>query len=200
MSYKIIVPDTSTMTADLKQKPKVGYELDAKAIGGMIVFDLGNNGRFKVAPEDEHYFKAAVRCVFAKFHHDELDDIAESLFATDMNLNHVDDALWDMIPEWLRNQYRDMARELERDTKYLQGEPIPVSTDKTITQIASDAYVQGFVTGRLKPPTEIEIDAALRYLNNNVLIRQGITHITVKYALADMCREMRYALTKRTTN
>ena len=59
-------------------------------------------------------------------------------------------------------------------------------------------YLQ--VTGRLKPPTEIEIDAALRYLNNNVLIRQGITHITVKYALADMCREMRYALTKRTTN
>ena len=48
--------------------------------------------------------------------------------------------------------------------------------------------------------TEIEIDAALRYLNNNALIRQDITHTTVKYALADMCREMRYALTKRTTN
>lgn len=90
--------------------------------------------------------------------------------------------------------------QLDFETKYFQGESIPVSTDKTITQIASDAYVQGFIAGRLKPPTEIEIDAALRYLNNNGLIRQDITHITVKYALADMCREMRYALTKRTTN
>lgn len=90
--------------------------------------------------------------------------------------------------------------QLDFETEYLRGEPIPVSTDKTIAQIASDAYVQGFVAGRLKPPTEIEIEAALRYLNNNALIRQGITHITVKNALADMCREMRYALTKRTTN
>lgn len=127
MSYKIVIPDTSTMTADLKQKPKVGYKLDAKAIGGMIVFDLGDNGRFKVAPEDEHYFKAAVRSAFAKFHHDELDDIAESLFATDMNLNHADDALWDMIPEWLRNQYRDMARELERDRKTQNHEKQPAT-------------------------------------------------------------------------
>ena len=90
--------------------------------------------------------------------------------------------------------------QLDFEAEYVRGEPIPVSTDKTIAQIASDAYVQGFVAGRLKPPTEIEIDAALRYLNNNALIRQGITHITVKNALADMCREMRYALTKRTTN
>lgn len=90
--------------------------------------------------------------------------------------------------------------QLDFEAEYVRGEPIPVSTDKTIAQIASDAYVQGFVAGRLKPPTEIEIDAALRYLNNNALIRQDITHITVKYALADMCREMRYALTKRTTN
>lgn len=90
--------------------------------------------------------------------------------------------------------------QLDFEAEYVRGEPIPVSTDKTIAQIASDAYVQGFVAGRLKPPTEIEIDAALRYLNNNALIRQGITHITVKYALADMCREMRYALTKRTIN
>lgn len=70
--------------------------------------------------------------------------------------------------------------QLDFETKYIQGESIPVSTDKTITQIASDAYVQGFIAGRLKPPTEIEIDAALRYLNNNALIRQDITHITVK--------------------
>ncbi|MCM0691998.1 hypothetical protein NBH13_01885 [Bifidobacterium sp. M3-R-103] len=90
--------------------------------------------------------------------------------------------------------------QLDFETEYVRGEPIPVSTDKTIAQIASDAYVQGFIAGRLKPPTEIEIDAALRYLNNNALIRQDITHITVKYALADMCREMRYALTKRTIN
>lgn len=59
--------------------------------------------------------------------------------------------------------------QLDFETKYLQGESIPVSTDKTITQIASDAYVQGFIAGRLKPPTEIEIDAALRYLTNNAL-------------------------------
>lgn len=51
--------------------------------------------------------------------------------------------------------------QLDFETKYIQGESIPVSTDKTITQIASDAYVQGFIAGRLKPPTEIEIDAAL---------------------------------------
>lgn len=90
--------------------------------------------------------------------------------------------------------------QLDFETKYLQGESIQVSTDKTITQIASDAYVQGFIAGRLKPPTKIEIEAALRYLTNNALIRQDTTYITVKYALADMCREMRYALTKRTTN
>ena len=35
MSYKIIVPDTSTMTADLKQKPKVGYELDDDLVRDM---------------------------------------------------------------------------------------------------------------------------------------------------------------------
>lgn len=90
--------------------------------------------------------------------------------------------------------------QLDFETKYLQGESIQVSTDKTITQIASDAYVQGFIAGRLKPPTKIEIEAALRYLTNNALIKQDTTYITVKYALADMCREMRYALTKRTTN
>lgn len=90
--------------------------------------------------------------------------------------------------------------QLDFETKYLQGESIPVSTDKTITQIASDAYVQGFIAGRLKPPTEIEIEAARRYLTDNALIRQGTTYITVSHAIADMCREMRYALTKRTTN
>lgn len=90
--------------------------------------------------------------------------------------------------------------QLDFETKYLQDESIQVSTDKTITQIASDAYVQGFIAGRLKPPTEIEIDAALRYLTNNALIRQDTTYITVSHALDDMCREMRYALMKRTTN
>lgn len=48
--------------------------------------------------------------------------------------------------------------QLDFETEYVRGEPIPVSTDKTIAQIASDAYVQGFIAGRLKPPTEIEID------------------------------------------
>lgn len=89
--------------------------------------------------------------------------------------------------------------QLDFETKYLQDESIQVSTDKTITQIASDAYVQGFIAGRLKPPTEIEIEAALRYLTTTALIRQDTTYITVSHALADMCREMRYALTKRTT-
>lgn len=87
--------------------------------------------------------------------------------------------------------------QLDFETKYIQGESIPVSTDKTIAQIASDAYAQGFIAGRLKPPTEIEIDAALRYLNNNALIRQDITHTTVKYALADMCREIEIRLDEK---
>lgn len=84
--------------------------------------------------------------------------------------------------------------------KWRSADPAILIGRRCIAQIASDAYVQGFVAGRLKPPTEIEIDAALRYLTDTALIRQDITHITVKYALADMCREMRYALTKRTTN
>ena len=99
-----------------------------------------------------------------------------------------------------KEEHMNRKSQLDFEAEYVRDKPIPVSTDKTIAQIASDAYVQGFVAGRLKPPTEIEIDAALRYLNNNALIRQDITHITVKNALADMCREMRYALTKRTTN
>lgn len=35
--------------------------------------------------------------------------------------------------------------QLDFETQYLQGESIQVSTDKTITQIASDAYVRGFI-------------------------------------------------------
>ena len=50
-----------------------------------------------------------------------------------------------------------------------------------------------------RPPTSIELDAALHYLDNHALLRQDITPTTARYALADMCLEMRDALTKRTT-
>ena len=93
-----------------------------------------------------------------------------------------------------------MGSQLDFETEYVRGESIPVSTDKTIAQIASDAYAQGFSAGRLKPPTSIELDAALRYLSNHGLLRQDITLMAARYALADMCREMRDALTKRTTD
>lgn len=65
--------------------------------------------------------------------------------------------------------------QLDFETEYMRGEPITVSTDKTIAQIASDAYAEGFAVGRVKPQTYGEIDAAMRYLAGQGLLRKDIT-------------------------
>lgn len=87
--------------------------------------------------------------------------------------------------------------QLDFELEYVRGESIPVSTDKTIAQIASDAYAKGFAAGRLKPQTEIELDAALRYLAGHGLLRKDITIMEARYAIANMCQAMKWGLTKR---
>lgn len=87
--------------------------------------------------------------------------------------------------------------QLDFETEYLRSESIPVSMDKTIAQIASDAYAQGFAAGRLKPPTCIELDAALRYLAGHGLLRKDITIMEARYAITNMCQAMKWELTKR---
>lgn len=87
--------------------------------------------------------------------------------------------------------------QLDFELEYVRGESIPVSTDKTIAQIASDAYAKGFAAGRLKPQTEIELDAALRYLAGHGLLRKDITIMEARYAITNMCQAMKWGLTKR---
>lgn len=87
--------------------------------------------------------------------------------------------------------------QLDVEAEYVRDEPILVSTDKTIAQITSDAYVQGFVAGRLKPPTEIEIDAGMRYLAGQGLLRKDITIMAARHAIVGMCQAMREELAKR---
>lgn len=87
--------------------------------------------------------------------------------------------------------------QLDFELEYVRGESIPVSTDKTIAQIASDAYAKGFAAGRLKPQTEIELDAALRYLAGHGLLRKDITIMAARHAIVGMCQAMREELAKR---
>lgn len=87
--------------------------------------------------------------------------------------------------------------QLDFETEYLRGWSIPVSTDKTIAQIASDAYAEGFVAGRIKPQTAIEIDAGMRYLAGQGLLRKDITIMAARHAIVGMCQAMREELTKR---
>lgn len=87
--------------------------------------------------------------------------------------------------------------QLDFEAEYVRAEPITISTDKTIAQIASDAYAKGFAAGRLKPQTEIELDAALRYLAGHGLLRKDITIMEARYAITNMCQAMKWGLTKR---
>ncbi len=87
--------------------------------------------------------------------------------------------------------------QLDFEVEYVRGEPTTISTDKTIAQIASDAYVEGFVAGRIKPQTAIEIDAGMRYLAGQGLLRKDITIMAARCAIVGMCQTMREELTKR---
>ena len=87
--------------------------------------------------------------------------------------------------------------QLDFETEYMRGEPITVSTDKTIAQIASDAYAEGFAVGRVNPQTYGEIDAAMRYLAGQGLLRKDITLMAARTAIVGMCQAMREELTKR---
>ena len=89
--------------------------------------------------------------------------------------------------------------QLDFETEYVRCEPIQVSADKTIAQIASDAYAQGFAAGRTKPQTYCEIEAAMRYLAGHGLLRKDITIMAARSAIVGMCQAMREQLMKRGT-
>lgn len=89
--------------------------------------------------------------------------------------------------------------QLDFENEYVRSESIPVSADKTISQIASDAYAQGFVAGRTKPQTSVEIEAAMRYLAGHGLLRKDITLMAARSAIVGMCQAMREQLVKRGT-
>lgn len=87
--------------------------------------------------------------------------------------------------------------QLDFEAEYVRDEPITISTDKAIAQIASDAYMKGFVAGRIKPQTAIEIDAGMRYLAGQGLLRKDITIMAARSAIVGMCQAMREELAKR---
>lgn len=87
--------------------------------------------------------------------------------------------------------------QLDFETEYVRGESIQVSADKTISQIASDAYAEGYAVGRVKPQTYCEIDAAMRYLAGHGLLEKDITLMAARTAIVGMCQAMRGQLMKR---
>lgn len=58
------------------------------------------------------------------------------------------------------------------------------------------AYADGYTAGSLRQPSDVEVAAALRYLLRQGLLREGITIMAAKFAVAGMCSAMAEALEK----
>lgn len=65
-----------------------------------------------------------------------------------------------------------------------------------IAEAVIQAYADGYTAGSLRQPSDVEVAAALRYLLRQGLLREGITIMAAKFAVAGMCSAMAEALEK----
>lgn len=65
-----------------------------------------------------------------------------------------------------------------------------------IAEAVIQAYADDYTAGSLRQPSDVEVAAALRYLLRQGLLREGITIMAAKFAVAGMCSAMAEALEK----
>lgn len=87
-----------------------------------------------------------------------------------------------------------LGEEVKREKESLRGKA--PSLRSPIAEAVIQAYADGYTAGSLRQPSDAEVDAALRYLLRQGLLREGITIMAAKFAVSGMCSAMAEALEK----
>lgn len=87
-----------------------------------------------------------------------------------------------------------LGEEVRREKESLRGKA--PSLRSPIAEAVIQAYADGYTAGSLRQPSDAEVDAALRYLLRQGLLREGITIMAAKFAVSGMCSAMAEALEK----
>lgn len=88
-----------------------------------------------------------------------------------------------------------LGEEVKREKESLRGKA--PSLRSPIAEAVIQAYADGYTAGSLRQPSDAEVDAALRYLLRQGLLREGITIMAAKFAVSGMCSAMAEALERR---
>lgn len=87
-----------------------------------------------------------------------------------------------------------LEEEVRREKETLRGRA--PSLRSPIAEAVIQAYADGYTAGSLRQPSDVEKAAALRYLLRQGLLREDITIMAAKFAVAGMCSAMAEALEK----
>lgn len=87
-----------------------------------------------------------------------------------------------------------LEEEVRREKETLRGRA--PSLRSPIAEAVIQAYADGYTAGSLRQPSDVEEAAALRYLLRQGLLREDITIMDAKFAVAGMCSAMAEALEK----
>lgn len=87
-----------------------------------------------------------------------------------------------------------LEEEVRREKETLRGRA--PSLRSPIAEAVIQAYADGYTAGSLRQPSDVEVAAALGYLLRQGLLREGITIMAAKFAVAGMCSAMAKALEK----
>lgn len=87
-----------------------------------------------------------------------------------------------------------LEEEVRREKEALRGRA--PSLRSPIAEAVIQAYADGYTAGSLRQPSDVEEAAALRYLLRQGLLREDITIMAAKFAVAGMCSAMAEALEK----
>lgn len=87
-----------------------------------------------------------------------------------------------------------LEEEVRREKETLRGRA--PSLRSPIAEAVIQAYADGYTAGSLRQPSDVEEAAALRYLLRQGLLREDITIMAAKFAMAGMCSAMAEALEK----
>ena len=87
-----------------------------------------------------------------------------------------------------------LEEEVRREKETLRGRA--PSLRSPIAEAVIQAYADGYTAGSLRQPSDVEEAAALRYLLRQGLLREDITIMAAKLAVAGRCSAMAEALEK----
>lgn len=94
-------------------------------------------------------------------------------------------------------QERGIADErIGRGSQAREGDPARQGAVVALAEAVIQAYADDYTAGSLRQPSDVEVAAALRYLLRQGLLREGITIMAAKFAVAGMCSAMAEALEK----